>query len=199
MQAVLQPQTRTFDRVVRHERGCERQAQRGQHIARMVPTEALGLQPVQDRTVDQVKPIGDTADAYQRLVKKWPTSLLAPKAQRKVGLLLERKPNGLLEPRGPCLARRAQAVYAALELQRPDRAGEKHRGGSGLPGKPLGAAAGIDALLLTDLPPEAGKEIRAAAKANGLDVIFLMAPTSSEARIASPTASHLASTSLRTP
>jgi tryptophan synthase alpha chain len=46
------------------------------------------------------------------------------------------------------------------------------------------AAAGIDALLLTDLPPEAAKEIRAAAKANGLGVIFLMAPTSSDARIA---------------
>jgi outer membrane protein assembly factor BamD len=29
--------------------------------------------------------------AYQALVKKWPTSLVAPKAQRKVGLLLERE------------------------------------------------------------------------------------------------------------
>jgi tryptophan synthase alpha chain len=46
------------------------------------------------------------------------------------------------------------------------------------------AAAGIDGLLLTDLPPEAGKEIRGAAKANGLGVVFLMAPTSSDARIA---------------
>jgi tryptophan synthase alpha chain len=46
------------------------------------------------------------------------------------------------------------------------------------------AAAGIDALLLTDLPPEAAKEVRAAAKANALGVIFLMAPTSSDARVA---------------
>lgn len=46
------------------------------------------------------------------------------------------------------------------------------------------AAAGIDALLLTDLPPEASKEVKTAAKANGLGVIFLMAPTSSDARIA---------------
>src|SRR5260221_2243876 len=46
------------------------------------------------------------------------------------------------------------------------------------------AAAGIDAPLLTDLPPEAAKDVKAAAKVNGLGVIFLMAPTSSEARIA---------------
>jgi len=46
------------------------------------------------------------------------------------------------------------------------------------------AAAGIDALLLTDLPPEAAKEVRAAAKANGLGVVFLLSPTSSDARIA---------------
>jgi tryptophan synthase alpha chain len=46
------------------------------------------------------------------------------------------------------------------------------------------ATAGIDSLLLTDLPPEAAKQIRAAAKANGLGVIFLLAPTSSDGRIA---------------
>jgi tryptophan synthase alpha chain len=46
------------------------------------------------------------------------------------------------------------------------------------------AAAGIDALLLTDLPPEAAKDVRTAAKSNALGVIFLMAPTSSDARIA---------------
>ena len=44
--------------------------------------------------------------------------------------------------------------------------------------------AGIDSLLLTDLPPEAAKDIREAAKANGLGVIFLLAPTSSDERIA---------------
>jgi tryptophan synthase alpha chain len=44
--------------------------------------------------------------------------------------------------------------------------------------------AGIDSLLLTDLPPEAAKEIRQAAKANALGVIFLLAPTSSDERIA---------------
>jgi tryptophan synthase alpha chain len=44
--------------------------------------------------------------------------------------------------------------------------------------------AGIDSLLLTDLPPEAAKEVRQAAKTNGLGVIFLLAPTSSDGRIA---------------
>jgi outer membrane protein assembly factor BamD len=33
---------------------------------------------------------GAALDAYRALVKKWPASLLAPKAQRKVGMLLER-------------------------------------------------------------------------------------------------------------
>lgn len=46
------------------------------------------------------------------------------------------------------------------------------------------AAAGIDSLLLTDLPPEAAREIKAAAKSRGLGVVFLLAPTSSDARIA---------------
>jgi tryptophan synthase alpha chain len=46
------------------------------------------------------------------------------------------------------------------------------------------AEAGIDSLLLTDLPPEAAKEIKAAAKSHGLGVVFLLAPTSSDERIA---------------
>jgi tryptophan synthase alpha chain len=46
------------------------------------------------------------------------------------------------------------------------------------------AAAGIDALLLTDLPPEAGTALRATLRAKGLGTIFLLAPTSSDHRIA---------------
>ena len=46
------------------------------------------------------------------------------------------------------------------------------------------AAAGVDGLLLTDLPPEAAKEWKATAKAHGLGMVFLLAPTSSDARIA---------------
>ncbi|MCU1348849.1 MAG: tryptophan synthase, alpha chain [Acidobacteria bacterium] len=44
--------------------------------------------------------------------------------------------------------------------------------------------AGIDSLLLTDLPPEAAKELKATLKQHGLGTIFLLAPTSSDARIA---------------
>lgn len=44
-------------------------------------------------------------------------------------------------------------------------------------------AAGIDSLLLTDLPPEDGGELRSAMRAEGLGVVFLLAPTSSDARI----------------
>jgi len=46
------------------------------------------------------------------------------------------------------------------------------------------SSAGIDALLLTDLPPESAKEIKRAARAHGLGMFFLLAPTSSDARIA---------------
>ena len=44
-------------------------------------------------------------------------------------------------------------------------------------------AAGIDSLLLTDLPPEVGKELRDALHAQGLGCVFLLAPTSTDARI----------------
>ena len=44
--------------------------------------------------------------------------------------------------------------------------------------------AGIDALLLTDLPPEAAAELRKTLHAHKLGSVFLLAPTSSDARIA---------------
>jgi len=44
-------------------------------------------------------------------------------------------------------------------------------------------AAGVDSLLLTDLPPEDAGELRKAMRAQGLGVVFLLAPTSSDARI----------------
>ena len=43
--------------------------------------------------------------------------------------------------------------------------------------------AGINSLLLTDLPPESAKEIRAAMHAQKIGTIFLLAPTSTDARI----------------
>lgn len=44
-------------------------------------------------------------------------------------------------------------------------------------------AAGIDSLLLTDLPPEAGVDVRGAMKSEGLGTVFLLAPTSTDKRI----------------
>ena len=46
------------------------------------------------------------------------------------------------------------------------------------------AGAGIDSALLTDLPAERAAEIKPALKARGLGATFLLAPTSSDARIA---------------
>ena len=45
------------------------------------------------------------------------------------------------------------------------------------------AAAGVDAVILTDLPPEEAESIQPAFAAAGLDLIFLVAPTSSDSRI----------------
>ena len=52
------------------------------------------------------------------------------------------------------------------------------------------AAAGVDGVLIVDYPPEECAEFAAKLKAHGLDLIFLLAPTSTEARIASPIASR---------
>lgn len=46
------------------------------------------------------------------------------------------------------------------------------------------AAAGADGMILPDLPPEEAGELQAACRAHGLDLIMLLAPTSTEARIA---------------
>jgi tryptophan synthase alpha chain len=46
------------------------------------------------------------------------------------------------------------------------------------------AAAGVDGLILPDLPPEESGELDAACRANGLDLIMFVAPTSTEQRIA---------------
>jgi tryptophan synthase alpha chain len=46
------------------------------------------------------------------------------------------------------------------------------------------ATAGIDSVLLTDLPAEAAAEVRPTFRKRGLGSIFLLAPTSSDARIA---------------
>ncbi len=45
------------------------------------------------------------------------------------------------------------------------------------------ADAGIDGLIIPDLPPEEGHEIESSSQEHGLDLIYLLAPTSSEERI----------------
>jgi tryptophan synthase alpha chain len=46
------------------------------------------------------------------------------------------------------------------------------------------AASGADGVLCVDLPPEEADELAGSLEAAGLDMIFLLAPTSDEARIA---------------
>jgi tryptophan synthase alpha chain len=46
------------------------------------------------------------------------------------------------------------------------------------------AAAGIDGLLLVDLPPEEADELHPYLKSNGIDLITLLAPTTDDARSA---------------
>jgi len=45
------------------------------------------------------------------------------------------------------------------------------------------AEAGVDGVLTVDMPPEEAEGLTAALRANALDPIFLLAPTTSEARI----------------
>ncbi|MBC7367077.1 MAG: tryptophan synthase subunit alpha [Undibacterium sp.] len=44
--------------------------------------------------------------------------------------------------------------------------------------------AGVDGMLILDLPPEEGAEFAAAAKAHGVETVGIVAPTTPEARIA---------------
>lgn len=46
------------------------------------------------------------------------------------------------------------------------------------------ADAGVDGVLLVDLPPEEAMEFKTAADEQGVDVIFLLTPTSDDSRIA---------------
>ena len=46
------------------------------------------------------------------------------------------------------------------------------------------AAAGIDGLIIPDLPPEEAAELEEACRAAGIATIYLLAPTSTDARIA---------------
>lgn len=45
------------------------------------------------------------------------------------------------------------------------------------------AASGVDGLIVPDLPPEEAGELKAACEAAGIDLIFLVAPTSTDERL----------------
>ena len=45
------------------------------------------------------------------------------------------------------------------------------------------AAAGVDGLIIPDLPPEEGTELEKSSRRYGLDLVYLLAPTSDEERI----------------
>ncbi|MDQ3855135.1 MAG: tryptophan synthase subunit alpha [Chloroflexota bacterium] len=45
------------------------------------------------------------------------------------------------------------------------------------------AAAGVDGLIVPDLPPEEAEGVRAATRAHAVDLIYLLAPTSTDERI----------------
>jgi len=45
------------------------------------------------------------------------------------------------------------------------------------------ARAGVDGLIVPDLPPEEGGDLEAAARGHGLDLIYLLAPTSPAERV----------------
>ena len=61
-----------------------------------------------------------------------------------------------------------------------ERYDQRHGGGAFITDA---AAAGIDGVLVVDYPPEEGEDFAAALRAHGLDPIFLLAPTSTEARM----------------
>jgi len=46
------------------------------------------------------------------------------------------------------------------------------------------ARSGVDGLIVVDLPPEEGKELRGLCRTHGLDLILLLAPTSDDRRVA---------------
>ncbi len=48
---------------------------------------------------------------------------------------------------------------------------------------PEAAAAGVDGLIVVDLPPEESDELLGLCRENGLDLVYLLAPTSSDERI----------------
>ena len=109
------------------------------------------------------------------------TALDAARAVRAAG---SEAPITLMGYLNPFLAYRAPA-------DRADRAGPGAGGGPaaevGLPLQPIAAAAaeaGVDGMILVDLPVEESDPARETLGAYGLELVFLLAPTSTPQRIA---------------
>ncbi len=103
---------------------------------------------------------------------------------------------------GPVIARAsARAIASGSSLRRAIEVGARIREHSQAPLVLFGYAnpvvvlgeretvraaadAGIDAMLVVDLPPEVGDDLRDEARARGVDVIPLLTPTSSAERVA---------------
>ena len=62
-----------------------------------------------------------------------------------------------------------------------ERYDQKHGAGSFVQ---HAAAAGVDGVLVVDYPPEECEEFAAALRSHNMDLIFLLAPTSTEERMA---------------
>ncbi|MET0592100.1 MAG: tryptophan synthase subunit alpha, partial [Polyangiaceae bacterium] len=107
---------------------------------------------------------------------------------------------------GPAIARASErAIAAGSSLSRTLEVAAEIRKGSDAPLVLFGyynpilihgeertvreaKAAGIDALLIVDLPPEEGKSLRDAADEAGIAIVPLLTPTSGAARIQAATA-----------
>ena len=104
------------------------------------------------------------------------TALAAARAVRASG---SQAPITLMGYLNPFLAYRAPADRAG--------AGDSPAAGVGLPLQPMAAAAaeaGVDGVILVDLPVEESDPARETLAAHGIDLVFLLAPTSTPQRIA---------------
>ncbi|TSE18693.1 Tryptophan synthase alpha chain [Tepidimonas alkaliphilus] len=79
-------------------------------------------------------------------------------------------------------ARHADVPLVLMGYANPVESWERRHGAGSF--ARAAAEAGVDGVLIVDYPPEECAEFAAALRAHGLDLIFLLAPTSTDARIA---------------
>ncbi|MCS6809715.1 MAG: tryptophan synthase subunit alpha [Tepidimonas sp.] len=78
--------------------------------------------------------------------------------------------------------RHPQVPLVLMGYANPIEAWQRHHGAGSF--ARAAAAAGIDGVLVVDLPPEECEPLAAELRAHGLDLILLLAPTSTDERIA---------------